>query len=97
MTLVDLGPISPTCLQKTFTLKNPKSTKRQSSLQCCFALLGSACVKAARKMLVKFMTDEKVWLQKNGEDGNLECEMKMIKKTLVGKKMNNIEKAGSRI
>jgi len=36
-----------------FKCKDPKSTKIQSSHQCLFALLGSAGVKAACKMLVK--------------------------------------------
>jgi len=39
--------ISTTCLCKAFTCADPKSTKRQSSHQCLFALLGSACLKAA--------------------------------------------------
>jgi len=36
-----------------FISKDPKSTKRLSSHQCLFALLGSSLVKAACKMLVK--------------------------------------------
>jgi len=32
---------------------DPISAKRQSSYQCLFALVGSACLKAACKMLVK--------------------------------------------
>ncbi len=53
LSLTHLGSISPTCLPKTFTCKDPKSTKRLSSHQCLFALLGSSLVKAACKMLVK--------------------------------------------
>jgi len=48
-----LGSISLTCLSITFTRADPKSTKRQSSHQCLCALLGSALIKAACKMLVK--------------------------------------------
>ncbi len=48
-----LGSISPTCLCKSFMLKDPNSAKRLSSHQCLFVCLGSACPKATRKMLVK--------------------------------------------
>jgi len=48
---VDLANIS----QTAFTCADPKSTKKQSSHQCLFALLGSAHVKAARKTLVKLI------------------------------------------
>jgi len=50
---LELGSISPTCLQKVFTNAYPKSAKRQSSHQCLFALSGSAHEKSARKMLLK--------------------------------------------
>jgi len=36
-----------------FLKKISNAKKRQSSHQCLFARLGSACAKAARKMLVK--------------------------------------------
>ncbi len=55
-----LGFISPTCLCTAFTSTDPQSAKRQSSHQCHFALLGSAHVKSARKMLVKSTPD--FWL-----------------------------------
>ncbi len=45
--------ISPTWLCTCFKRPDPKSEKRQSSHQCLFALLGSALVKAVRKMLMK--------------------------------------------
>jgi hypothetical protein len=40
-------------LPEAFTSKDPKSVKIQSIYQYLFALLGSAHVKAARKMLMK--------------------------------------------
>jgi len=40
-------------LFKAFTLKDPKSAKKTDYLTVFFALLGSASVKASRKMLVK--------------------------------------------
>jgi len=49
----DLGSISTTCLHSAYTCADPKSVKIQSSCQYLFALLGSACVKAAHKMLIK--------------------------------------------
>jgi len=45
--------ISTTCLWVAFTPADLKNTKRQSSNQCFLALLGSLCVKADCKMLVK--------------------------------------------
>jgi hypothetical protein len=48
-----LGSISPIRLGAAFTHADPKSTKRQLSHQCLFALLGPAHVKASCKMLVK--------------------------------------------
>jgi len=50
---VTLGSISSTYLREAFTLKDPKSPKRQSSDVCLFALLASRCAKAAHKTLVK--------------------------------------------
>ncbi len=47
------GSISPTWLYATFTCADPKRAKRLSSHQCIFALLESARVKNARKMMVK--------------------------------------------
>jgi hypothetical protein len=41
-------------LRAAFTYPNPKSEKRTDNLTVFFALLGSARVKAAHKMLVKF-------------------------------------------
>jgi len=49
----DLASISPTCLCATFTCPDPKSAKRQSSLQCLVALLGSVHAKAGCETLVK--------------------------------------------
>ena len=40
-------------LQAAFTRADPKSAKKTVKLSCFFALLGSARVKAARRMLVK--------------------------------------------
>jgi hypothetical protein len=51
------GSISTTCLCATFTCADHKSSKRQSSYQCHFALLGSASIKAVWKMLVKLTSD----------------------------------------
>jgi len=48
-----LGSISPTCLRASFAHSHTKSVKIQSSCQYLFALLGSACVKAVYKFLVK--------------------------------------------
>ncbi len=50
-----LGSISPTRLLAAFTLPDPQSAK---SNQCLFVLLGSACAKAAHKMLVKLAPGE---------------------------------------
>jgi len=44
-------------LQAAFTQADLKSIKIQSSCQCLFALLGSAPVKAFRRMLVKLTPD----------------------------------------
>ena len=43
-------------LRAAFTRADPKSTKKTVKLSSFFALLGSARVKAARKMLVKLTT-----------------------------------------
>jgi len=48
-----LGSISPTCLHTAFTRADPKSAKQQSTHKCIFALLGSTCIKAAHKTLMK--------------------------------------------
>jgi len=48
-----LESISPTCLCTAFTCADPKSSKRQSSHQCLFTLLGSVHTKASGKTLVK--------------------------------------------
>jgi len=48
MTRVQVS-ISQTRLQAAFTCKDLKSAKRQPSHQCLFALLESACIKAACK------------------------------------------------
>ncbi len=45
--------ISPTCLHSAFISAYHKGAKRQLSHWCLIALLGSACSKAAHKMLVK--------------------------------------------
>ncbi len=50
---VNQGLISPTFSHTAFICTDPKSTKRQSSHRCLFALLKSAHTKAIRKMLVK--------------------------------------------
>jgi len=49
----NLMSISPTCLREAFTLRNPKSTKRQLSHQCICVLMGSTHAKAAHKTLMK--------------------------------------------
>jgi len=54
----ELGSISSTFLRKAFMCPDPKRTKRQSSHQCLFALLGSASIKAACKMLMKLAQGE---------------------------------------
>jgi len=48
-----MGSISSTYLRAAFTHVDTNSTKRQSSHQFLFVLLGSLRSKAARKMLVK--------------------------------------------
>ena len=48
-----LGSISSICLRAAFTISDPKSAKKLLDLTVFFALLGSALVKAACKMLVK--------------------------------------------
>jgi len=53
------GFISPTCLLATFLCVDPKSAKIQSSSLYPFALLGSAQVKAAGKMLMKLTPETK--------------------------------------
>jgi len=40
-------------LQADFACADPKITKRQTSFQCCFALLGSLHLKALCKMAMK--------------------------------------------
>ncbi len=52
------GSILPTFLSEAFTFKDSKSTKRHSSHQCLFVLLGSACIKAAHKTLVKLTPED---------------------------------------
>jgi len=49
----DLVSISPTRLCDVVMSADSKSAKRQSNHQCLFALLESACTKAAGKTLVK--------------------------------------------
>jgi len=44
-------------LQAAFVCADPKSTKRQSSCQSFFVLLGSAHAKAAHRMLMKLSPD----------------------------------------
>ena len=44
-------------LRAAFTLKDPKSAKKLLNLTVFFALLGSASVKAARKMMVKLIPE----------------------------------------
>ncbi len=50
------GLLSPTCLCTAITSADTKSVKIQSCCQYLFALLGSAHVKALRKMLMKLST-----------------------------------------
>jgi len=52
-----LWSISPTCLCGVFTPADPKRIQIQSSCQYLFALLGSACVKALRNMLMRLTLD----------------------------------------
>ena len=47
------GLISPTCLWVAFTHEDPRKRKKLLEMIVFFALLGSACVKAACKMMVK--------------------------------------------
>ena len=49
----ELGSISSTCLRTAFTQTGPKKRKKLLDLTVLFALLGSACVKADRKIMVK--------------------------------------------
>jgi len=61
-------------LQTDFTSADPKSTKKTTGLNVFFALLGSAHIKAAHKMLVK-LTTGKMWrfrvpLQEKSENQN---------------------------
>ena len=55
-------------LPAAFTLADPKSAKKQLDLTVFFALLGSACVKAAHIMLMKLTPDRDndILTQKNG-------------------------------
>jgi len=46
-------------LQAAFTLPDPKSAKKTDSLTVFFALLGSVCIKALCKMLMKSAPDGK--------------------------------------
>ena len=52
MELWDERSISSMCLRAAFALAYPKSQKA-AWFDCLFALLGSLCVKAAHKMMVK--------------------------------------------
>ncbi len=45
------GSITPTFYEKLLLIADLKSTKRQWWLDCIFALLGSSCVKALRKLV----------------------------------------------
>ncbi len=51
------GPISSTYLQAAFTPVAPKSVRIKSSCQYLFTLLGSLCVKAVRRTLMKLTPD----------------------------------------
>jgi len=48
-----MGLISSTCLFAVLTRADPKSENIYSSCQYLFALLGSACAEALRKILMK--------------------------------------------
>jgi len=50
---LDLGSISSTFYEQLFSTQIPKAQKRPSSCQPLLALLGSACVKAAYRTLMK--------------------------------------------
>jgi len=54
-----LGSISPTFLHAAFMGTVPTSTKRQSSHECLFVLLGSSSAKVACKTLMKLTPDGK--------------------------------------
>ena len=58
----DEGPISSICLHAAFTPADPESAKSCLSWSVFFALLGSACVKAARKMFLK-LTQVRLFLK----------------------------------
>jgi len=67
--------------QETFKGTDQESAKRQSRHQCCFALLGSLCVKAVRQMLVKLISDLEV-------DSSDQCS----KTSNIVKQLNNMKK-----
>ncbi len=54
-----LWSISPKCLCSAFMLTYPKSVKIQSSCQYLYVLLGSTCIKAAHKKLMKLTPEQK--------------------------------------
>jgi len=54
--------ISPTCLQAAFLSADPKSVKKTDGLTVLFALLGSAFVKSALKMLMKLTAGRSITL-----------------------------------
>jgi len=49
------GSISPTCLRAAFTCPHPESAQKTVKSSVHFLLLGSVCLKAARKTLVKLI------------------------------------------
>ena len=56
---LQMGSISPTFFLAVFKCADPKSAKRQLSHHRLFDLLGSALIKAARKMLVKSIPNQR--------------------------------------
>ncbi len=64
-------------LWAALTCKDPKSSKWHCWLDCLFALLGSACIKAARKMLVKWIPESENFNQ------NSVCTIRLYFKVII--------------
>ena len=65
-------------LRTAFTLADPKSALKLLNLTVFFALLGSACVKAAHRMLVKLTLGEDI---KNPKDKSVLNPIKLMEKS----------------
>ncbi len=69
----------------SFTHADPKNAKRHWWLDCLFALLGSVCVKAACKMLVKLTPDGwKVEMKSNSDKTKCHGAAELVRYNRVG-------------